>query len=71
VTKPAKATRPEPKRPGKGTICARIWEWCDKQQAKGVRPKAKDLRKALAKLDNTTKNVQFYRWRKFNGIRGR
>ncbi|MBY0321608.1 MAG: hypothetical protein K2X72_22995 [Reyranella sp.] len=74
TAQPTKPTRPEVngiKPPSKGTICAKIWEWCDKQQDAGVRPEAKELRKALAKLDDTTKNVQFYRWRKFNGIKGR
>lgn len=70
------------KRPKPGTICAEIWDWCDRTQAgtpasegvaevPGVRPEAKALRAALPARDDTTKTVQFYRWRKFNGIQGR
>ncbi|HEY6022330.1 MAG TPA: hypothetical protein VIY48_21470 [Candidatus Paceibacterota bacterium] len=59
------------KRPKSGTICAQIWDWCDAQDAAGTRPEAKALRAALPALDDTTKTVQFYRWRKFNGISGR
>lgn len=59
------------KRPKAGTICAQIWDWCDKTNTEGVRPEAKALRAALVGLDDTTKTVQFYRWRKFNGIQGR
>lgn len=59
------------KRPKAGTICAQIWDWCDASDAAGVRPEAKALRAALPGLDDTTKTVQFYRWRKFNNISGR
>lgn len=72
--KVAKVPQPEQhgvKRPKNGTICAQIWDWCDAQDTAGVRPEAKVLRAALPGLDDTTKTVQFYRWRKFNGISGR
>ena len=59
------------KRPSDGTICARIWAWCDDQRAISNVPSAKALRAALTDVDNTTCTVQFYRWRKFNGISGR
>jgi len=59
------------KRPKDGTKCAEIWAWCDMTDASGTRPEAKVLRAALPHLDDTTKTVQFYRWRKFNGISGR
>ncbi len=68
------SNRPEAngvKRPSDGTICAQIWAWCDDTYEAGVRPEAKALRAALPALDDTTKTVQFYRWRKFNGIQGR
>lgn len=79
VAKPAKerkiqANRPEQhgvKRPSEGTICAQIWTWCDEVQKAGDKVTAKELRAALPELDDTTKTVQFYRWRKFNGIEGR
>jgi hypothetical protein len=68
------ANRPERngvKRPSENTICAQIWAWCDAAHDKGEKVNAKDLRAALPALDDTTKTVQFYRWRKFNGITGR
>ena len=68
------AGRPERngvKRPSEGTICAQIWAWCDREHDTNGKVSAKDLRAALSTLDNTTCTVQFYRWRKFNGIQGR
>jgi hypothetical protein len=66
------ANRPERngvKRPSEGTICAQIWAHCDKVlDETGAHIAAKDLRAALPALDDTTKTVQYYRWRKFNGI---
>lgn len=66
------ANRPERngvKRPSEGTICAQIWAHCDKVlDETGAHISAKDLRAALPALDDTTKTVQYYRWRKFNGI---
>jgi len=60
------------KRPSKGTICGYIWDWCDAVLASGQTPRAKDLRSEHAgKLDDTTMTIQFYRWRKFMGFRGR
>jgi hypothetical protein len=68
------ANRPEKngvKRPSEGTICAQIWTWCDEVHKAGDKVTAKELRAALPELDDTTKTVQYYRWRKFNGIQGR
>lgn len=59
------------KRPSEGTICAQIWAWCDAAHDSGGKVAAKDLKAALPALDATTCTVQFYRWRKFNGIQGR
>lgn len=59
------------KRPSEGTICAEIWSWCDGVVADGGKPAAKDLKASKPGLDTTTCTVQFYRWRKFNGISGR
>lgn len=79
ATKPEKvrkiqANRPEQngvKRPSEGTICAQIWAWCDEVHNAGDKVTAKELKGALPALDATTCTVQFYRWRKFNGIQGR
>lgn len=68
---PGRPERNGVKRPSAGTICAQIWAWCDKEHDTNGKVNAKDLRAALAGLDDTTKTVQFYRWRKFNGIQGR
>lgn len=68
------ANRPEQngvKRPSEGTICAQIWAWCDEVHNAGDVVRAKELRAALPALDDTTKTVQYYRWRKFNNIQGR
>lgn len=66
------ANRPERngvKRPSEGTICAQIWAHCDKVlDETGTHIAAQALREALPALDGTTKTVQYYRWRKFNGI---
>ena len=59
------------KRPSEGTICAQIWAWCDAQFDAHGKAAAKDLKAAKPNLDATTCTVQFYRWRKFNGIQGR
>ena len=72
---PAVSTRPEQngvKRPAAGTLCGQIWNYCDVQFAAGIMPKAKELRAwGAGRLDDTTMTVQFYRWRKFQGIGGR
>jgi len=66
------ADRPEQngvKRPSAGGKCRGIWDMLD---AIGVDATAKQAREAGAdKFDKTTIMVQFYRWRKFNGIEGR
>lgn len=66
------------KRPAAETLCGKIWAWCDAQVAVGVRPEAANLRahfdgktEGIDAIDPTTCTVQYYRWRKFNGISGR
>lgn len=60
------------KQPAPGTICRQIWDHCDSVYATGDMPQAKALRAwGAGRLDDTTMTVQFYRWRKFNGIVGR
>lgn len=56
-------------RPSIGGKCRGIWDMLD---AMGTAATAKEAREAGAgKFDKTTIMVQFYRWRKFNGIEGR
>lgn len=53
--------------PKPGTRCAQVWEWCDQQRANNVHPTVKAARAALAQLDPTTVQVQYYRYRKYHG----
>lgn len=66
------ADRPEQngvKRPSAGGKCRGIWDMLDEI---GGDATAKQAREAGAgKFDKTTIMVQFYRWRKFNGVEGR
>lgn len=57
-------------RPSAGGKCRSVWDMLD---AIGVNATAKEARTKAAELgfDKTTTMVQFYRWRKFNGIEGR
>lgn len=81
AAKPARVQMPMQngqRQPKPGTICASIWAWCEAQNNAGVRPEVKALRAALGMggvgggtADHTTCTVQFYAWRRFNGIRGR
>jgi hypothetical protein len=57
-------------RPSIGGKCRRVWDMLDEL---GLDTTAKQARTRAAELglDKTTCMVQFYRWRKFNGIEGR
>jgi hypothetical protein len=57
-------------RPSIGGKCRGVWDMLDEI---GLGATAKDARARAAELgfDKTTCMVQFYRWRKFNGIEGR
>lgn len=57
-------------RPSAGGKCRAVWDMLD---ALTLSATAKEARVEAAKLglDKTTTMVQFYRWRKFNGIDGR
>lgn len=61
------------KRPSAGGACAAVWDFCDSVMAKGAAPTAKEV-KAWAAEGGTNPNnavIEFYQWRKFNGIVGR
>jgi hypothetical protein len=61
-------------RPKSGTICAQVWEACDKHTANDKTPVsiAKLLAdKNLAQVNNATLRTQYARWRAFNGIVGK
>lgn len=63
------------KRPSAGGMCRAVWDFCDEQTKLGGEhtPTAKSVR-AHAELVGWNVNnasIEFYQWRKFNGIRGR
>ena len=61
------------KRPSVGGLCRQIWDWLDLVSAKGEAPTAKTV-KAMASVYGWNPNnasIEFYQWRKFNGISGR
>ena len=60
-------------RPRAGGKCAAVWEALDVVMANGVAPTAARVREMAAEhgFDVTTSQVQFYRWRRYNGIKGR
>lgn len=60
-------------RPSVGGTCHAVWDAMDAMVASGKNPSAKDV-KALAEERGWNPNnasIEFYQWRKFNGIRGR
>lgn len=61
------------KRPSIGGKCRAVWDACDEMVAAGTPPTAKDVR-AIAEANGWNPNnasIEFYQWRKFNGITGR
>lgn len=63
------------KRPSAGGLCRAVWDKCDEmREAKGGEiPTSKDV-KAAAEVAGWNPNnalIEFYQWRKFNGITGR
>lgn len=61
------------KRPSVGGMCRAVWDALDAMVEAGKSPTAKDV-KALAeekKWNSNNASIEFYQWRKFNGIRGR
>ena len=61
------------KRPSAGGACRAVWDALDAMVAAGEQPTSKDVR-ALAEQNEWNANnasIEFYQWRKFNGIRGR
>lgn len=61
------------KRPGDATLCGQIWAFLDANSQPGNPcPVSKAKSEAeRQQWDSTTIVVQYYRWRKFNGISGR
>jgi hypothetical protein len=57
------------KRPSKGGVCREVWDFLDTL----TNPTAKDVREAAPGRNWNVNNamIEFYQWRKFNGISGR
>lgn len=60
-------------RPAGSGACAQVWAICDAINNVGRTPQIKDVKAQAAAqgLDATTTQVQYYRWRKHHGIKGR
>lgn len=61
------------KRPSEGGMCRAVWDYCDALHTAEYVPTAKDV-KAQAEAAGWNPNnasIEYYQWRKFNGIRGR
>lgn len=61
------------KRPSVGGTCRAIWDAMDELVAQGETPTAKIVRSMATEYNWNENNasIEFYQWRKFNGIRGR
>jgi hypothetical protein len=62
------------KRPSKGGVCREVWDYLDLFQEMGpTLPTAKDVKAEAPKHKWNPNNamIEFYQWRKFNGISGR
>jgi len=73
--KTVEQNRPEQnglKRPSKGSICAIIWDTCDRiTSEQGSHCTSAELFNALQGYNECTLRTQYARWRQFNGITGR
>lgn len=62
-------------RPSKDGKCRQVWDKCDELRAAngGEAPSAKQMREVSEGMGWNTNNtmIEFYQWRKFNGITGR
>lgn len=61
------------KRPSVGGACRAVWDVLDEMVAAGETPTAKMIKVVAAEKGWNANNasIEFYQWRKFNGIRGR
>jgi len=61
------------KRPSAGGVCRAVWDECDARQAAGTPPTVKGLKELAPSRGWNPNNaaIEFYQWRKFNGITGR
>jgi len=62
------------RQPSAGGLCRAVWDWCsDFYTDHAEPPTAKEVRAHAEAIGWNTNNasIEFYNWRKFNGIRGR
>jgi hypothetical protein len=62
------------KRPSAGGLCRAVWDFCDERRAStGAAPTVADVKlEATARGWNSNNaSIEYYQWRKFEGIRGR
>jgi hypothetical protein len=61
------------KRPSKGGVCREVWDFLDGMVTLKLAPTAKDVRENAGQKKWNPNNamIEFYQWRKFNGISGR
>lgn len=61
------------KRPSVGGMCRAVWDYCDSIHTDTYVPTAKDVKEAAGEFGWNPNNasIEYYQWRKFNGIRGR
>lgn len=60
------------KRPQRQGLCWQVWELAYQlQEGNGVLPTVAQVRAAAPHLNPTNVQIEFYNWRKYNGIRGR
>lgn len=61
-------------RPSAGGVCRQVWDFCDKTSSELKRPPiAKEVKAQAEKVGWNSNNasLEYYAWRKFNGIKGR
>ena len=61
------------KKPSVGGQCRAVWDALDDMVAAGTQPTAKQVKELAEERGWNPNNasIEFYQWRKFNGIRGR
>lgn len=59
-------------RPAAGGRCARVWDILDQMKSAGSVPTLKQVKKVARRrrLNENNARIEYYRWRKFNGISG-
>lgn len=62
--------KPKLARPTPGGRCAAVWDTLDKMSEKGALPSLSDVRKVAKRRRWNANNarIEYYQWRKFNGI---